>query len=386
MRRTMIERTMLLVLAGLLCCGLSASAVRVVPASIDEPQAPGSTETYILTIFNDTEARETLRLYVGDWQRLENGEHDWEVPLNGARWIFSDDFASGEERVVRYAVQTAGELELAVSGSYRTSSPQLTGETDGVKAISVGAIGTPNGVVGDGLSIERVVQGVEDGVATVALHIRAEASFTGLTVYEVYEKGVQIADVDAQGARFDTVNRSNADGVVLSHERLTIEPGESREVLVTVTTPEGIDGVTWSAVFVETEPRIVDQGGTRVLSIYRTAIKVMLTAPGTERPSGEISMVRTVGGDPLAIQTAFVNTGNVRLAVEGSIDIIDRTGTVIRELDVGEFKVLPGAMRVIATKDKEDVDPLEPGVYQAVVSLDFGSENPIVGVRGFRIR
>ena len=79
MRRTMIERTMLLVLAGLLCCGLSASAVRVVPASIDEPQAPGSTETYILTIFNDTEARETLRLYVGDWQRLENGEHDWEV-------------------------------------------------------------------------------------------------------------------------------------------------------------------------------------------------------------------------------------------------------------------------------------------------------------------
>jgi hypothetical protein len=201
----------------------------------------------------------------------------------------------------------------------------------------------------------------------------------------VYARAAEIHSLDAAGARFDTVNRSNADGVELSHDRVSLEPDESKEVFVTVTAPEGIDGMTWSAIFVETEPRIVEQGGTRVLSIYRTAVKVLVTALGTAERNGEVTQVRATATDPLTIETTFVNTGNVRLAVSGNIDVIDRTGATVRRLAIDEFKVLPGATRVVSLTDDE-ATPLAPGIYQAVVSLDFGADNPVVGVRGFRVR
>ena len=386
MRSRLSRRIVGWTFASVLGLAVGVHAVRVIPAALDVVQAAGATDTYVLTIYNDTDAREELRLYVGDWQRLENGEHDWDVPVNGARWVFADDFSAGEERVVRYTVDLESLGDVGVNGTYRTSAPQVVGDTTGSDRVAIGTASRAEAETSGTVAVERIVESIEGRVAVVALHVRVATAFTGLTLFEVYERAMQIESLDAQGARFDTINRSNAAGVVLSHDRITLEPDESKEVLVTVTAPPGIDGMTWSAVFVETEPRIVEQGGTRVLSIYRTAIKIYVTATGTVVQSGEISQVRAAETDPLAIETSFVNTGNVQLAVAGTVEIIDRTGEVILQLAVAEFKVLPGATRVVTATADGSIAPLAAGVYQAVVSLEYGGDNPIVGVRGFRIR
>jgi hypothetical protein len=210
--------------------------------------------------------------------------------------------------------------------------------------------------------------------------------FDSLTVHETYSERVEIHSVDSGGARFDTINRSNADWLALSHERLVLEPDESREITLTVDTPQGIDGTYWSAVFVESRPEIVEQEGTRVLSIYRTAIKVYVTALGTGELAGAVTSVEVPETSPFAVEATFENTGTVELVVTGEIEVIDRTGETVRELTIEEFKVLPGSARVVVAVDESESEPLPEGIYQAVVSLDYGGDGPVVGARGFRVR
>jgi hypothetical protein len=92
-----------------------------------------------------------------------------------------------------------------------------------------------------------------------------------------------------------------------------------------------------------------------------------------------------VATSPLGVSATVVNIGNVELALSGQLDIVDRTGSVVRQTAVEEFKVLPGGTRTLAIVDGPGVAPLAPGIYQATVRLDYGGEGPVVGVRGFRV-
>jgi len=71
--------------------------------------------------------------------------------------------------------------------------------------------------------------------------------------------------------------------------------------------------------------------------------------------------------------------------VSGELDVVDRTGTLVRQTTISEVKVLPSGVRTISVVDPPDATALPSGVYQATVRLEYGGENPIVGVRGFRV-
>ncbi len=60
-----------------LFASVAASAFRVGPSSFHLEQAPGTEEAYALVITDDTDRTEEVRLYLGDWMRAPNGEHDW---------------------------------------------------------------------------------------------------------------------------------------------------------------------------------------------------------------------------------------------------------------------------------------------------------------------
>jgi hypothetical protein len=75
--------------------GAASWAARVIPNRLDLAQAPGTTETYTLLLEGDQEASEEVRLYLGDWKRAADGEHDWGIPVNGARWTFDEAFLVG---------------------------------------------------------------------------------------------------------------------------------------------------------------------------------------------------------------------------------------------------------------------------------------------------
>lgn len=378
----------IVILAALLCSSIGTLAVRVLPAVYHLEQRPGTIETHRLTILNDTDSAEELSIYVGDWQRFEDGEHDWAVPINTARWIFDRPFVAGEIVELSYLVQLPSNEGVGIEGTFRSFSPQVEAAIAGQTVINSNSIGnapiaSDAAIVWVGRTIESIDQ---DGTALVRLVIHCNVDFHGLLIHETTSLRVDFTSVEDAGARFDTINRSNAGWISLSHDRLVLQPNESRDIIMTINMPAGISGSYWAAVFVQSQPQAADEGGTRVISIFRTAIKVFVTAFGTDMPAGRVIDVQVGKTDPLVLYALFENTGNVELVVIGEMQVIDRTGNIVLDLMIDEFKVLPGAKRIVTIIDTSESGPLPADIYQAVISFDYGGNNPVVGVRGFRIR
>jgi len=197
--------------------------------------------------------------------------------------VFDRAFDAGEKTTIRYTVQLPDTAEVRVQGFVRTTSPEVSARSDGADRIAADVAEPSVLAAEDGsIVVVRTVESVDgSGLAVVGLTIRADAAFDGLVLHETLSDRAEIRSLEAGGAQFDTINRSNAGWIVLSHDRIVLEPGESRDVVVHIDAPDGIEGTYWSAVFVESRPRIVEQAGTRVLGIYRAAVKVYVTALGT---------------------------------------------------------------------------------------------------------
>ncbi len=344
-------------------------AVRIIPNRFDLEQDAGSTQSYVLLLESDRDVTENLTLYVGDWERDPGGEHDWEIPVNGARWVFGRAFSPGEMFTIMYSVSSPDPAAVA-EGTFRTGQPQYEGRIEDAPLLSSAPV--------------RIVR--DRSGTTVTLSVQVNASFEGLVIYEAYDREARLTSVDAAGGAFDAVARSSSAWISLSQDRVVLAPGERREILVTIDTPAVYTGSYWSAVFVAQEPMLLEQGGTTVLAMPRTAVKVFVTAPGTARLDGAVTAVEVVDTAPLILDAAFHNLGNVEAVVSGEVQIVDRTGTVVRDLYIDEFKVLPDATRVVEIADVQGAGPLETGIYQAVVRFEYGGDTPVVGVRGFRVR
>ena len=362
----------------------TASAFRVIPAALRMEQAPATVETYTLTVKNDTDNTEEVRLYLGDWLRYPDGEHDWDIPPRGARWDVQEEVAAGDTVVIRYRVEILTDYDLEVSGHFRMLKPGLSGPVIGVSAITTAGIGmAPTPPTNLAPWIERTLLGIgPDGMATVQLDIHCPVDCAGITIYEAFSRSVQIEEIDSAGGTFYTVNHSCIDWITLSHTRFTLQPDESQEVQVEVATPLHFSGAYWATIFVESQPRVSSTEGIQIASIYRTAIKVFVTAPGTQHLAGEVTKVAVINTEELEIQFSFANTGNVSLAPAGTIEIIDRSGEVVLSLPIETFYVLPGSYAITTVNS----DPLAVGIYQVRVMIDYGGDSLAGGVRAFRVK
>jgi len=356
---------------------MGALGARVIPNRFDLAQEAGTTETYSLILEGDQAATETLRLYLGDWERREDGEHDWGIPVNGARWSADRTFAAGETFLIQYRV-TGGSPETTVSGTLRTSSPQWTESVAGAGRLDGGAASTRAAAAT--IEATRRVDG-----DLVTLEVSCRAAFQGLVITETYSAPVSLAVVEAAAGAFDTVERSCTNWVAVAEAVVQVRPGEKREVAFVVTTPVDYEGSYWTALFVEAPAEIIEQGGTRVLSIPRTAIKIFVTAPGTESVTASVTAVSVLATAPLIVSASVLNSGNVEVVVTGIAEVIDRSGAVVRQMAIAEAKVLPGAARLLTASDASDAAALASGIYQVTVRLEYGGEGPVVGVRGFRV-
>jgi len=376
--------------AMLSCCGL---AVRWSPGELDLVQGPSVEETYGLRLQNDGDDVAQLRLYVADWLRDEDGVNDFGVPTNGARWIIERSFPVGEPVTIRYAVRLPSSGSIGVRGTFRTWSPQEIDAIGGVSDVGVDRVGEATAGVSSGLvSIRRSVERVDEaGVATVALTVRTAVPFDGLTIEEIYDANVEITGLDAAEGRFDTVNRSCADWVTLSHESVRLDPDESVEITMTLATPAAYSGMHWCILIAESEDVVVGEiGGARIVTRPSVGLKVFASAPGTLEGSGTVTSIDVAALDPLAFEVTFANTGNAQLVVTTEVQVVDRTGEIVRAFLFTEygrdyFRILPGSARTLIVVDPAIGEALPAGIYQAVISFDFGGDALVAGAKAFRV-
>jgi hypothetical protein len=378
--------SIILVLSTLV--SLTAYGVGVSPTVLNVVQVAGAEETYVITILNNTDGVENLKISLGDWLRLPEGEYDWTIPLRSARWTFAEGLAAGETVSIRYTAQLPSNAPLTVTGSFETGHPLITGQVLGPDEIAVSAVGAPPAALSDEIWAARTVEKIDvTGLATIHLEVHTDVAVERMTLYETFSQRVDLASLNAGGGTFATVNHSSAEWVTLSFPQITLQPGETRELLVRVDVPPDAVGTSWSAVFVAAEPKPEPgPSGTQIVNIYRIAVQMYVTAAGTQQVTGQLIGVDVLETDPLTVAVDFENTGNALAIVSGSVNIVDQSGTTVRTLAVPERYVLPGDHRIITVVDEESAEPLPPGIYQAVALIDYGVDTLTGGVRGFRVK
>jgi hypothetical protein len=378
----------LCVLVMLSCAGYG---VGVGPTIIQAEQRPGSQATFELTITNNTETTEELRLSVGDFVRRPDGEFDWNISVRSARWMFTDPIEAGGTLTVRYTVKLPLGAPLLVQGVFdATTRPQVQGSIIGPSEISGGNVGRSGSTSSEPKKevwIARTLEAIDAAlVATIRLDIHIGLPCQGMTIYEQFSQRVDITSLDTAGAVFDTVNRSSATWVTLSHSELVLEPGESQEVSARVAMPEWASGSYWNAIFVSSIPKPKPGEGAQIITVYRVAVQLYLTAMGTAQVMGQLVGVDVRETEPLTVVATFENTGHTFAMVSATVDIVDQTGTTVRSFSPGKSLVLPQNRYEITIEDEESETPLPAGIYQAIVQVDYGADTLVGGVRGFRVR
>jgi len=91
-----------------------------------------------------------------------------------------------------------------------------------------------------------------------------------------------------------------------------------------------------------------------------------------------LSITPPQSNKPLEMTLSYKNTGNVWIGAEGTLNIIDEEGNVFGKEAFGPVNTLPGDTRETKV---EWLGELEEGTYYAVVTLDIGSDEPIVEER-----
>ncbi len=364
----------------------SLHALQISQIEFDLHLSPGSSSSYSFLVINNEPRAQEITVYLNDWIRTPQGDTEF-LPLNDARWLLLREFKAGERIDIVYRISPPFS-GVTVSGSYATGSPTSHGKIGGPSDLSAPEGGTQSPAIDVPVRITRSIAPSPEvpGALRVRLTVEALQDFSGLRIDEVFSSHVAVESIDAAGGTFDTVARSNGDWITVSPKKFTIEEGKTQEVTFTVQVPStGVNGTYWGAILIQGSPRKVEREGATVLAVERFGVKVYVTINGTEVLSGRVTSVRKVSLDPLTFTVTFENTGNVQLRPKGTIQIISQTGETVRTIPIEEFPVLPGAVQTVTVKDPSP-EPLTPGIYRALVAIDYGGENLAGGTRDFRVK
>ncbi len=185
----------------------------------------------------------------------------------------------------------------------------------------------------------------------------------------------------------NTIDRSLASWIHLVSPSFALLPAETHTITIYVTIPPSteaeLDGTYWGMVFAEIESPNPEIAATGVMSTVRYGVKVYATIQGTENNVGVVQSVQIEQiEDSLLVTVEYENAGNIFQDVALQCDVVDRSGTVCRSIVLEPCPLLPSSVRTLEIP----LDPLPPGLYQAVVQADYGGDHLVGGVRAFRVR
>jgi hypothetical protein len=166
--------------------------------------------------------------------------------------------------------------------------------------------------------------------------------------------------------------------ISIDQSDLSLAPGETRSVELTVIVPDRVEpGGHYAAVFFEQSG---DTGeGTSVVVGARMACLVYVTVPGVTdadiTTAVEILHLTVPGwikGGPVRAGAVVRNSGNVHLTVAAKAYVADLRGTHIGDVDLGQVIILPGGERLF--EGTWDDLPLF-GRFRATVVIGYHDEH-----------
>lgn len=167
--------------------------------------------------------------------------------------------------------------------------------------------------------------------------------------------------------------------MILEKDRLTLEPGQSGEVRITIDNKESLGpGGHYGAVIVSAAPE-AGQGSDDVAVLPAASTLVLLKKTGGEVQKLELDSTKANSSWlqlPRSITLRFHNSGNVHLVPRGTIELYSPTGSrLAREvINPGSAFVLPESFRQFTSDFKLNAQPWLPGRYKLVISWRYDGQ------------
>jgi hypothetical protein len=164
-----------------------------------------------------------------------------------------------------------------------------------------------------------------------------------------------------------------------------LEPSEEVPILVGIDVPKAEPGTHWAGILVSVWPEsgTVPGEGSDLEVLRRFLVRIYVTIQPTTT-SGRVVALHVGGLHPFGASIRFENTGNARLVgVNGTVSVEDSRGTVLLDLPIAPFDVLPEHSADVRTTAPWEV--LDAGAYWVRAVLDFGADYLVAGQTLVRI-
>lgn len=172
---------------------------------------------------------------------------------------------------------------------------------------------------------------------------------------------------------------SCAEWIYFYPEEFKLDPYETRNISYTVNAPPASKGGYYAVLFFESllgEAKTEEGVGVNIAG--RIASLFYVDVEGTVNRSGQIknlSLSRPDDDKPLRISFAFKNTGNADIAAKGTFNIINNKGEIFGR---GQIPDIYAFVDDEFETETEWAGKLNEGIYDFVMTLDIGSETPLV--------
>ncbi|MBA3806274.1 MAG: hypothetical protein H0X14_11250 [Acidobacteria bacterium] len=169
-----------------------------------------------------------------------------------------------------------------------------------------------------------------------------------------------------------TQARSASPWLIYSPSEVTVQPGQTHSIRVTISVPkDAAPGDHLAALVIEQRPDTIklNRGARQMLVRFRMASMFYITVPQTTRRGTLENLQATAGPQGITITPTLKNDGNSVIRPFSSVQIMDSRGRTLFELPEGEsLPVLGGAL---LSKSLKIDKTLPPGTYTVKYRVDF---------------
>jgi len=185
-----------------------------------------------------------------------------------------------------------------------------------------------------------------------------------------------------------TTSLSCAEWINIFPRKFTVAAQSEKSVQFTITLPEDAEGGYYAVIFFESIDMSEGEGERDITVGFaaRLGTIVYLETEGSSVKEGEIegiSIRPPSANTPFLLKFTFKNKGNTFLKAEGMLNIMDDDGNLYGRQKFGPIMTLPGDEN---ESKVEWFGDLEKGEYNAVITLDLGTDMPIVEEEKFQVK
>jgi hypothetical protein len=244
--------------------------------------------------------------------------------------------------------------------------PAVAGISFSVSPIRMELAGNPGGSHADAIEVHN------EGDEPVRIRIVMNDWYLSETGTPIFQKA-------------GTQDHSCAAWLKINPVDFLLQPGEKKVVRYSVSIPpDTVPGGYWGAFVFQTLPIVKPGQKADAVSLKGNIASIIYVTAGNPPVKGDIiDMNFETKENGATISTRLQNTGTVPFRIKGELKITDAEGNTVASYDFTDAPVLAGFTRTFSQRIEE---PLSPGDYTALATIDLGTGDLLAGELPFSVK